>query len=63
LRDNYKYNLLYDNLRAFNAEVPMLGQWGDHEVTNDWSPIGSADEAGYSEDGKSRLAARRPRDS
>jgi phosphodiesterase/alkaline phosphatase D-like protein len=38
-RGNYKYNLLDDNLRAFNAEVPMLAQWDDHEVTNDWSPI------------------------
>ena len=34
-RGNYKYNLLDDNLRAFNAEVPMLAQCDDHEVTND----------------------------
>jgi len=26
-RGNYKYNLLDDNLRAFNAQVPMLAQW------------------------------------
>jgi alkaline phosphatase D len=57
-RGNYKYNLLDDNLRAFNAQVPMLAQWDDHEVTNDWSPIGSADETGYTEDGKSRLVER-----
>jgi phosphodiesterase/alkaline phosphatase D-like protein len=38
-RGNYKYNLPDDDLRAFNAEVPMLAQWEDHEVTNDWSPI------------------------
>lgn len=37
-RGNYKYNLLDRNLRAFNAEVPMLAQWDDHEVTNDWNP-------------------------
>jgi alkaline phosphatase D len=37
-RGNYKYNLLDGNLRAFNAEVPMLAQWDDHEVTNDWCP-------------------------
>jgi alkaline phosphatase D len=60
-RGNYKYNLLDDNLRAFNAEVPMLAQWDDHEVTNDWSPIGSADETGYTEDGTSRLVARAAR--
>jgi alkaline phosphatase D len=57
-RGNYKYNLLDENLRAFNAQVPMLAQWDDHEVTNDWSPIGSADETGYAEDGTSRLVAR-----
>ena len=57
-RGNYKYNLLDDNLRAFNAEVPMFAQWDDHEVTNDWSPIGSADETGYAEDGSSRLVMR-----
>jgi alkaline phosphatase D len=37
-RGNYKYNLLDANLRAFNAEVPMLAQWDDHEVTNNWWP-------------------------
>ena len=57
-RGNYKYNLLDDNLRAFNAQVPMLAQWDDHEVINDWSPVGTADETGYAEDGTSRLVAR-----
>jgi alkaline phosphatase D len=57
-RGNYKYNLLDDNLRAFNAQVPMLAQWDDHEVTNDWAPIGTADETGYAEDGTSRLVER-----
>jgi alkaline phosphatase D len=57
-RGNYKYNLLDANLRAFNAAVPMFAQWDDHEVTNDWSPIGTADETGYAEDGTSRLVAR-----
>jgi len=36
----------------------MLAQWDDHEVTNDWSPIGTADETGYAEDGTSRLVQR-----
>jgi alkaline phosphatase D len=60
-RGNYKYNLLDDNLRAFNAQVPMLAQWDDHEVTNDWSPAGTADETGYAEDGSSRLVVRAAR--
>ncbi|MEZ5845858.1 MAG: alkaline phosphatase D family protein [Geminicoccaceae bacterium] len=35
-RGQYAYNLLDENLRRFNAEVPMLAQWDDHEVTNNW---------------------------
>lgn len=60
-RGNYKYNLLDVNLRAFNAQVPMLAQWDDHEVTNDWSPLGTTDETGYAEDGTSKLVARAAR--
>lgn len=37
-RGNYRYNLLDHNLRQFNAEVPQIWQWDDHEVTNNWSP-------------------------
>ena len=37
-RGNYAYNLLDKNVRAFNAHVPMLVQWDDHEVTNNWWP-------------------------
>jgi alkaline phosphatase D len=37
-RGNYIYNLLDENVRRFNAEVPMLAQWDDHEVTNNWYP-------------------------
>ena len=36
----------------------MFAQWDDHEVTNDWAPIGTADETGYAEDGSSLLVAR-----
>ncbi|WP_434457870.1 alkaline phosphatase D family protein [Stutzerimonas urumqiensis] len=37
-RGNYRYNLMDENLRRFNAEVPQIWQWDDHEVTNNWSP-------------------------
>lgn len=37
-RGAYRYNLLDANLRRFNAEVPQLWQWDDHEVMNNWSP-------------------------
>lgn len=37
-RGNYRYNLRDDHYRAFLAEVPMIAQWDDHEVTNNWYP-------------------------
>lgn len=37
-RGNYLYNLLDENLRRFNAEVPQIWQWDDHEVMNNWAP-------------------------
>jgi alkaline phosphatase D len=37
-RGNYKYNLLDEHLRAFNAEVPTIAQWDNHEVMEDWWP-------------------------
>jgi alkaline phosphatase D len=35
-RMNYAYNLMDENVRRFNAAVPMFAQWDDHEVTNNW---------------------------
>jgi len=58
-RTNYKYNLMDENVRRFNAEVPMLAQWDDHEVTNNWYPgemLISDDR--YKEKSASLLAAR-----
>ena len=37
-RGRYKYNLLDKNLLAMNEAVPVLAQWDDHEVTNNWWP-------------------------
>ncbi|WP_336488369.1 alkaline phosphatase D family protein [Methylobacterium nigriterrae] len=37
-RGRYKYNLTDRNLLAMNAAVPILAQWDDHEVTNNWWP-------------------------
>jgi alkaline phosphatase D len=36
-RGRYKYNLMDHNIRRFNAEVPQIWQWDDHEVVNNWS--------------------------
>lgn len=35
---NFAYNLLDENVRRFCAEVPLLVQWDDHEVRNNWYP-------------------------
>lgn len=35
-RGNYLYNLLDANLRRFNAEVPTIALWDDHEVVDNW---------------------------
>lgn len=58
-RGQWKYNLLDQNLRAFNAQVPTFFQWDDHEVVNNWSgskDLGADDR--YTEKNVHVLAAR-----
>ncbi|WP_030743761.1 alkaline phosphatase [Streptomyces sp. NRRL S-31] len=59
-RGNFRYNLLDDNLRRFNAQVPSVISWDDHEVRNNWYPgevIASSDTR-YTEKSIDVLAAR-----
>ncbi|MET0390865.1 MAG: alkaline phosphatase D family protein, partial [Polyangiales bacterium] len=58
-RGAYKYNLLDENVRRFNAQVPQVWQWDDHETTNNWSSSKdlSQDER-YTEKSVPLLAAR-----
>jgi alkaline phosphatase D len=35
-RGNYQYNLLDEHMRRFNAEVPQVVIWDDHEVRDNW---------------------------
>jgi alkaline phosphatase D len=35
-RGCHQYNYLDDHLRRFNAEVPQIVMWDDHEVLNNW---------------------------
>ena len=37
-RGCYQYNLLDENVRRFQSEVPQIWQWDDHEVFNNWAP-------------------------
>ncbi|MGH3390893.1 MAG: alkaline phosphatase D family protein, partial [Actinomadura sp.] len=57
-RGQFRYNLLDGNLRAFNAGVPWVYQWDDHEVTNNWYPGEILDDARYTEKRVDVLAAR-----
>ncbi|MDG4865596.1 alkaline phosphatase D family protein, partial [Streptomyces sp. T-3] len=57
-RGNFRYNLLDDNLRRFNAQVPSIVQWDDHEVKNNWYPGQILTDARYTEKDVDVLAAR-----
>lgn len=57
-RGQYRYNLMADNWRAFLAETSQVGQWDDHEVTNNWYPGEILADPRYSEKRVDVLAAR-----
>ncbi|MBT1093668.1 alkaline phosphatase [Streptomyces sp. Tu102] len=57
-RGNFRYNLLDDNLKRFNAQVPSIIQWDDHEVTNNWYPGEILGDARYTEKSVDVLASR-----
>ncbi|MGP3948041.1 alkaline phosphatase D family protein [Streptomyces sp. 7N604] len=57
-RGNFRYNLLDENLRRFNAQVPSIVQWDDHEVVNNWYPGEILDDARYTEKSVDVLAGR-----
>lgn len=58
-RGAYKYNLLDANLRRFQAEVPQIWQWDDHEVLNNYSASKSlTGDAKYNEKSVALLTAR-----
>ena len=60
-RGNHRYNLMDENLRRFNAEVPMFAQWDDHEVRNNWYPGQILDDNRYTVKSVDMLAARAKR--
>ncbi len=56
-RGNLAYNLLDEHKRRFCAEVPMLVQWDDHEVRNNWYPGQILGDERYTVKSASLLAA------
>ncbi|MFD8545920.1 alkaline phosphatase D family protein [Streptomyces sp. NPDC059649] len=57
-RGAFRYNLLDENLRRFNAQVPTITQWDDHEVHNNWYPGQLLDDDRYAEKRTDVLSAR-----
>ncbi|HLO87520.1 MAG TPA: alkaline phosphatase D family protein [Nostocaceae cyanobacterium] len=57
-RGNYIYNLLDENVRRFNAQIPQLVQWDDHEVRNNWYPGQILDDQRYTVKDVNLLAQR-----
>jgi alkaline phosphatase D len=57
-RGNYAYNLLDANVRRFNSCVPVIAQWDDHEVRNNWCPGQTLTDKAYDERDTNVLSAR-----
>ncbi|WP_181765066.1 alkaline phosphatase D family protein [Streptomyces albidus (ex Kaewkla and Franco 2022)] len=57
-RGNFRYNLLDEKLRRFQAQVPSIVQWDDHEVLNNWYPGEILDDDRYTVKDVDTLAAR-----
>lgn len=57
-RGRHRYTRLDANYRAFAAEVPIIGQWDDHETHNNWYPGQVLTDDRYTEKRVDVLAAR-----
>jgi alkaline phosphatase D len=55
-RGCFAYNLMDANMRKFNAEVPQLTQWDDHETHDNWYPGQILEDMRYTEKHSSILS-------
>ena len=60
-RGNYRYNLMDEHMRRFNAQVAQYVQWDDHEVTNNWFHERILEDDRYTVKNVALLAARAKR--
>ncbi len=60
-RARFAYNLDDEHVRALAAEVPMLAQWDDHEIHNNWWPGQTLDDPRYHTERNASVLARRAR--
>lgn len=57
-RGCHRYNHLDAAFRHFHAKVPIIAQWGDHEVVNNWHPGGWVSDDRYTTHDMTLLAKR-----
>jgi alkaline phosphatase D len=57
-RGAYRYNLGDAKMQAFLAAVPVISQWDDHEVRNNWFPGQLLEDDRYTEKNADVLAVR-----
>jgi alkaline phosphatase D len=60
-RGRYRYNQLDSNIRAMYADVPVLAQWDDHEITNNWYPGEILTDSRYTQENRVDVLAARAR--
>jgi alkaline phosphatase D len=60
-RGAFAYNLLDENVRKFNTDVPLLVQWDDHEVANNWYPGETLEDPRYKVERNASILASRAR--
>ena len=57
-RGQYAYNMLDPSYRAFFEQTPVIAQWDDHELRNNWYPSQILDDDRYRVKSVSTLARR-----
>lgn len=60
-RHQWLYNMMDEHVRAMNAQVPMMVQWDDHEVVNNWYPGEILEDDRYTEKSVDVLTSRAAR--
>ncbi|MGZ6095591.1 MAG: alkaline phosphatase D family protein [Polyangiales bacterium] len=60
-RGRFGYHLLDENVRAFHREVPIVVQWDDHEIHNNWYPGQTLSDPRYQQENKVPVLAQRAR--
>lgn len=60
-RGAFGYHLLDEHVRRFHREVPVVVQWDDHEVHNNWWPGQTLSDPRYTVENKVSILAQRAR--